>query len=255
MTVTNNSGVRAVLLDLGDTLIHGNFTAGDSQQVWEEIYTTLINPHNDPALPTLPYLRHCMDEKVRKVMAATWALKTEEEQNLPELFMSAFEAAGLKENLSVEFAHQVIAAEQRLLYDRIVEVGPTVFSTLEELRRRGYVLGLVSNFCNITEVVYDNLNRLGLLEPFHQTILSCEVGWRKPSPHIYRAICQKLALEPAACLFVGDRLIEDVRGPQAFGMKAVLTQEYRVEEPTPEIQPQAVIKRLSELLELPDNLL
>ncbi len=255
MTVTNNSGIRAVLLDLGDTLIHGNFTAGDSHVVWQEIYTTLINPHNDPTLPTLPYLRKCMDEKVRQVMAQTWALKTEEEQNLPELFLKAFEFAGLKENLSHEFVYQVIALEQQMLYDRIVEIGPTVFSTLAELRRRGYQLGLVSNFCNITEVVYSNLNRLGLLEPFHQTILSCEVGWRKPSPHIYRAICQKMAIEPSACLFVGDRLIEDVRGPQLFGMKAVLTQEYRVEEPTSEIQPQAVIKSLAELLDLPDNLL
>lgn len=110
------------------------------------------------------------------------------------------------------------------------------------------MLGLCSNFCNLTEVVYESLREVKLLEQFDQTAVSCEVGWRKPSPRIYAAICERLAVAPEECLFVGDRLIEDVKGPQEYGMRAILTHEFRQEDPTPEIQPFAVITRLDQLL-------
>ncbi len=257
--MTNNqanlSNVRVVLLDLGDTLIHGNFTAGDSQAVWEEIYARLILSEAvqgaNYIVPPLEKIREAIAEHVSRAMANIWRDKTEEEQDILVLFKAAFEAAGLPRAAEPEFLRQVISLEQELLYARIVEVGPTALSTLEELRQRGYRLGLVSNFCNLVDVVYLNIDRLGLLQYFEQSVLSCEVGWRKPSPRIYAAICEKMAVVPENCLFIGDRLIEDIRGPQQAGMRAILTQEFRQEEPnSSNIQPDAVITRLDQLLDL-----
>jgi HAD superfamily hydrolase (TIGR01549 family) len=248
------TGLSTVLFDLGDTLIHGNFTAGATQAVWEEVYERLILQERDPnnsgyVTPPLTRIREAVAEHVGKAMAVTWKEKTEEEMDILALFKAAFEAAGLPRAAEPEFLRQVISLEQELLYARIVEIGQTVMPTLETLRARGYRLGLVSNFCNLVDVVYLNLDRLGLLRYFDQTVLSCEIGWRKPSPRIYTAICEKLEVAPQECLFVGDRLIEDVLGPQKAGMHAVLTREFRQEDPTPEIQPDRVISRLDELLE------
>ncbi len=242
--------VAAVLLDLGDTLIHGNFTTGATEAVWEEIYTRLIMQEATAnfVVPPLQKIREAMAEHVGKVMAGTWRDKTEEEMDILSMFKAAFEAAGLPRAGEPDFLRQIITLEQELLYGRIVDIGPTVFLTLEELKKRGYRLGLVSNFCNLTDVVYLNLDKLGLLKYFEQAVLSCEVGWRKPSPRIYAAICQKMNLPGEQCVFVGDRLIEDIRGPRLAGMHTVLTQEFRQEDPTPELQPDAVITRLDQLL-------
>jgi HAD superfamily hydrolase (TIGR01509 family) len=244
------SGVRAVLLDLGDTLMGGNVTAGETQPVWEEVYATIINPTNDPAIPTLAALRSAMNEHVSKVMAHTWQHKTEKEQDLLELFQNAFKHAGFANSHDEAFVSAVIAMEHRLLYQRVVRVGSTTYSTLSALREKGYLVGLVSNFCNLTEVMYDSLRIIKLMDYFDKTAISCEVGWRKPSPNIYRTICERLEVAPQECVFVGDRLIEDVRGPKAFGMRTVLTHEFRQEPLIAEIVPDTVITRLDQLLTL-----
>ncbi len=244
------TGVRAVLLDLGDTLIGGNVTAGETQPVWEEVYATIINPDNDLAIPTLATLRSAMDEHVGKVMAHTWKYKTEKEHDLLELFQNAFQYAGFANSHDADFVSSVIAMEHRLLYQRVVRVGPTTRSTLSALREKGFLVGLVSNFCNITEVMYESLRIIELLDYFDKTAISCEVGWRKPSLHMYRVICERLEVSPQECVFVGDRLIEDVRGPQTLGMRTVLTHEFRQEPPVEDIVPDAVITRLDQLLTL-----
>ncbi len=241
--------LKAVLFDLGDTLIHGNFTAGQTESVWEDIYRELINPQAAADIPELAQIRAAWQQHVQRAMARTWREKTEEELEFLPLVRQAFEAAGLPQTDDA-FLREVVALEHRLLYERVVEVAPQALSTLGELKRRGYRLGLVSNFCNLPEVAYANIQQVGLLQYFDQTLLSCELGWRKPSPRIYQAICERLAVAPTECLFIGDRLIEDVQGPQQAGMRAVHFTLFRQEEPNPTIQPDATIASFEQLLEL-----
>ena len=61
-------------------------------------------------------------------------------------------------------------------------------------------------------------------------VLSSELGYRKPSPLIYRAATEALDLDPARTLFVGDRVLEDVVGPKRAGMTAVLAEWFRDDE-------------------------
>jgi putative hydrolase of the HAD superfamily len=242
--------IRAVIFDLGDTLIHGNFTAGATGTIWEEIYRQLINPAQASAIPELARLREAWQEHVQSAMARTWSEKTEQELEFMPLVQQAFRAAGMPQAEDPQFLRQVISLEHRLIYERVVSLAPDALSTLRELHRRGYRLGLVSNFCNLPEVAYENIGQVGLLEFFDQTILSCEIGWRKPAQFIYREMLNRLGVPPEAALFVGDRLIEDVQGPQKLGMKAVQSKQFRQEAAHPEIKPDAVIDRLEQLLGL-----
>jgi len=52
-------------------------------------------------------------------------------------------------------------------------------------------------------------------------ILSYEVGLVKPDPAIFRLVSDRLGLQPAEILFVGDTPSADVEGPQAIGMSAM----------------------------------
>jgi putative hydrolase of the HAD superfamily len=73
------------------------------------------------------------------------------------------------------------------------------------------------------------------------------VGTRKPDPAIFGDALSKLGVDAANTVFVGDRLLDDVGGAQAAGMRTVLTREFRSEEPDGGPSPGAVIERLEEL--------
>jgi putative hydrolase of the HAD superfamily len=71
---------------------------------------------------------------------------------------------------------------------------------------------------------------------------------RKPHPRIYQAALTRLGVPAAGAVFVGDRLKEDVRGPKEVGMRAVLTRQFRQEDPRDAaVPPDAVIASLGEL--------
>jgi putative hydrolase of the HAD superfamily len=46
--------------------------------------------------------------------------------------------------------------------------------------------------------------RAGLLDIADEIVLSCEVGYAKPDPRIYRTALRRLAAEPDAALFIDD---------------------------------------------------
>jgi putative hydrolase of the HAD superfamily len=53
-------------------------------------------------------------------------------------------------------------------------------------------------------------------------IISSEVGWRKPAPKFFEAVCQRLACEPGQILFIGDSIENDYAGARSAGMRALL---------------------------------
>ncbi|MCC7103832.1 MAG: HAD family hydrolase, partial [Chloroflexi bacterium] len=82
---------------------------------------------------------------------------------------------------------------------------------------------------------------------------SSEVGVRKPHPRIYLSAVDRLGLRPEACLFVGDRVREDIEGPRSLGIRGVLTREFRQED-VGVGRPVGVIERFADLPRLLDRL-
>jgi putative hydrolase of the HAD superfamily len=91
----------------------------------------------------------------------------------------------------------------------------------------------------------EQLAFLDLAKYFSGVTFSSEIGVRKPHPAIYQDALTKLGVEPSRTLFVGDRVREDVQGPKALGMRAVLTREWRQEDGAGAAD--FVIERLGEL--------
>jgi putative hydrolase of the HAD superfamily len=85
-----------------------------------------------------------------------------------------------------------------------------------EIRRGGMLTGLISNSWSTAH--YD---RDLLAELFNEIVISADVGLHKPQPEIYRLAAERLAVEPAECLFVDD-LRENCEGAEAVGMTAIL---------------------------------
>lgn len=119
----------------------------------------------------------------------------------------------------------------------------------DALRSRGLRVGFVSNTLTAPEVMKRRLREFELLGHAEVAVFSVEHRVRKPNPEIYRVALRSLSVDPADVIFVGDRVREDVRGPQSLGMRAVLTHEFRQEDPA-DAAPLAVVEKLDDLVRL-----
>ena len=108
---------------------------------------------------------------------------------------------------------------------------------LDALRGRGLKLGLVSNTFDPGWLLRRDLDEQGLTDRLDVVVFSSELGRRKPDPAIYRAALDPLGVAPEAALFVGDRLVEDVRGPAELGLRTAQALWFRAEEGGAGIEP------------------
>lgn len=93
---------------------------------------------------------------------------------------------------------------------------------IDALRFKGYKVAVCSN------LAYDYGVRLKeVLPAVDGVFLSCEVGAIKPEKAMFQAVVDGLCVQPKECLFVGDTPRQDVRGPEEFGMNAVLVERHR----------------------------
>ena len=128
---------------------------------------------------------------------------------------------------------------------------PDVKSTILELDRRGYRLGIIANTITETEIP-DWMEADGLTAYFRAVVLSSKVGYRKPDPEIYWEAARRIGVEPARCAYVGDNPTRDVEGTQraGFGMMVLFLEPATTakEPPSGEVKPDFVIKEMKELL-------
>jgi len=98
---------------------------------------------------------------------------------------------------------------------------PGARETLEQLRRSGVRMGVVSNCSFSQDVLRYELGKHGLAERLEFIVVSAEYSVRKPNVLLFEMAAAKLGVACNDIWFVGDRLDTDVAGAKAAGMKAV----------------------------------
>ncbi|MGQ9489297.1 MAG: HAD family hydrolase [Anaerolineae bacterium] len=127
---------------------------------------------------------------------------------------------------------------------------PGAIEVLQALRSWGLQLGAISNTVQPGRFMRPAMVERGLADFFAVQLYSADVGVAKPHPAIFRMALDALGVAPADAVYVGDRLIPDVAGPHAVGMKAVLIEVPDRVEHHPEVVPDARIRELPELLDV-----
>ncbi len=95
-------------------------------------------------------------------------------------------------------------------------------ATLEELqKRKNRRMGVVSNFM-VEGGIPELLRHHSLDRFFSMVLVSCDVGFRKPSEVIYQAAIRAAGVSPEEILFIGDHPVADYQGPRAVGMHSLL---------------------------------
>jgi len=110
-------------------------------------------------------------------------------------------------------------------------------------------LGLVSNFDH-GATARAVLARHGFDGAFEVTVISADVGFRKPHPEIFHRACRALRIAPAEALFVGDSLRVDIAGARGVGMPCVWVNREGARLGAGDPQPDHTIGHLPDLLSL-----
>ncbi len=125
------------------------------------------------------------------------------------------EGAGIKAPL--ELSGEVFARVRRKHYD--LALFDDVLPTMDMLRQRGLVLGLLSNINRDIRQLTDNLR----LTPYLDfAITPAEAGAEKPHPPIFLAALRRAGCAPSEALHVGDQYHSDVVGARGVGINALL---------------------------------
>lgn len=105
-------------------------------------------------------------------------------------------------------------------------IRPAMVAALDTLAGAGYRLGCITN--NVPSGHGAGMARSGdkadayeqVFSRFEHVIESSKAGVRKPDPRIYLMMCEKLGLEPAACIYLDDLGINCKPAAQ-LGMHAI----------------------------------
>lgn len=92
-------------------------------------------------------------------------------------------------------------------------------SVLAQLGARGFRLALASNYDQRLRRVVAGMPEFAAIE---HLVISSEVGWRKPAPQFFAALCRNLELPARDVLLVGDDRDNDFEGGMAAGLQTLL---------------------------------
>jgi putative hydrolase of the HAD superfamily len=118
-----------------------------------------------------------------------------------------------------------------------------VLSTLETLKQRKLILGLLTNATKDTLSVHRELG----LEPYLDFVVTSEeAGADKPKPHIFLMALDRAGVNAGEAVHIGDQYEIDVAGARGVGITPILIDRHDV---YPEVSDCPRIRNLSELVD------
>ena len=230
--------VRAVLVDLGDTLVH-------LDRPWDDVFqANLESLHNYlTSLGIKIDERKFNDRFVRLFNDASYQADLFKiEVPMEEIIAKSLRKSGLQmlgvdlpTNAMIEFYRPEVEAWQ--LYSDTVE-------TLTKLSEDGYVLGLISN-AKSDWAVRAIVQRRELDGFFKTIVSSAALKIRKPRREIFTRGLDDLNVKPSEAVFIGDSIQADVAGAKYMGMYAIHVLRKPV-DPESLSKPDATVTALAE---------
>ena len=144
------------------------------------------------------------------------ALELKPEEIWPQYYLSEFD---LDKEKVARYAEDMAGLWEVTYYHR--ELRPGVKEALEELKNKGYRLGVISNTASLYSV-FDVLEAYGIRDYFEDVTLSSVTGYRKPHPGIFQIALREMKAKAEECAYVGDTLSRDVIGAKRMHFGAAI---------------------------------
>lgn len=235
---------KAILFDLDETIL----SFGDREQTLIEVAEDYRNALGPVAPETIgraiesAFVQFWADKDLHK----QWRFKLSDARILVvtrvfEEFRSV--APLLTDELAKEFAvrfHERREIGHAKLFEGAME-------TLDELKRRGVRLALVTN--GEAAVQREKVVRFDLERRFDHIQIEGEMGFGKPEDEAYLHAMKALGVEAKDTWMVGDNLDWEVVAPQRLGIYAIwLDARSKGLPPNSKIVPDRIVQFISELL-------
>ena len=229
---------RAVIFDWGGTLTLPLETHYYLHEVW-----TAAAEHMSPER-SVEIARH-----LGVLEAEVWELSRTEHRSsrMTDLLRSAAEEFRLE---LAETAIEEAALKHLEGLNAHIEHDPEGPEVLRALRERGLRIGLLSNTTWPADFHEGLLRDNGLLDLIDARVYTSDIEVTKPHSASFGEVMKRLDVRPGESVFVGDRPWDDIYGAKQAGMRAVLRPNPMV--PDHEVEPDATIERLPDLLGLID---
>ena len=215
--------IHAVSFDLWDTIIHDDSdepkraVAGlpPKREVRRALVRDALAAHDPVAAEVADAAYDAADTAFTKVwheQHVTWTVADRLSVVL----------GGLGRELPGEVLADVVARIEVMELDVMPDPVPGIADAIEALAAR-HPLAVVSDAIHSPgRCLREWLERHRLLHHFGAFAFSDEVGRSKPHPDMFMRAAAGLGVEVGEMLHIGDREHNDVRGPHALGMKAIL---------------------------------
>jgi len=227
--------VDAVIFDWGGTLTPWHTV--DFEQEATALAQAVVGRGADSAAETAEALRRAGD--------VVWGRSRDHHTSatLADLFVEA----GLSHDEALLTAYRDFWAPH-------THTDPEVVPLFERLRADGVKVGVLSNTVWPRAWHEEFFRRDGVLHLIDGDVYTSEIPWTKPAPEAFRAAMDAVDVpDPARCVFVGDRLFDDIWGAGNAGMRTVHVPHSdipRAQVGHSEGEPDAVVQRLADVYDV-----
>jgi putative hydrolase of the HAD superfamily len=229
--------IEAVLFDWGGTLT--SFHSIDLLDAWRVVAEVLAPERVDELAAALLEAEHEVWARTSTTMRSA---------RTSEVLRAASDAVGLPVD---EVLHELAVSSYLDHWAPTTRPRPDAVPTLRAISARGLSIGLLSNSHWPRHQHESWLARDGLLDLIDERVYTSDLEHVKPHPAAFAALVDALGVDPRRCVFVGDRLMDDVHGAKNVGMRAVWLRNAAV--PRYDVEPDAVIDELIELVDVVDT--
>lgn len=231
----DTTGIKAVLFDFDDTL-------GSRDAAYERTLDAFLSRY-------YPGLSPAEQERRKREMILVNNFGYGMSMTYPEYIRHFLQTWEPVKDADPDEAYRLFFRDFALYY----KVYEDAVATLTELRRRGFLLGVITN--GWRQLQNQKLDRSGLRTLLDVALVAGAEGVDKPDREIFRRAAAKLGVPVENCLFVGDHRLNDVTGALNAGMQAVwMDARFPPDHPCLQYSlPQGVptVTALSQLPELP----
>jgi len=240
--------IDAVLFDYGMTLVTYARPQAALADAYAEIAEMLSYRLSPTRVPSGPVLLATVHDGVEAAIAQHEQSGSLREIRIRHVYADAYRRLGLR--LGRSLVDEVQLIEQRAWWSGM-RVPAVTTATLGALRWRGVRVGICSNAPYHPGAMQAQLDHLGLRPLVDCATFSSAVGWRKPSPRIFKRALRDIGAQPATTLVVGDRTHEDIDGAHGAGIRAARLRAFLDDAP-PEERADVVLDALDEVIDLVD---
>ena len=227
-------GVEAVVFDWGGTLTRWHDVDFHAESL--ALAQAVVDADHEP---------HVSARRLHAAGATIWGRSRDSQQS--STVDDLFTEAGLRHDPALLAAYYDF-------WQPHTGTDPEVGPLFEALRAEGIRVGVLSNTIwprSFHEAIFE---RDGVRHLIDGDVYTSEIPWTKPSPLAFAAALEAVgASDPARCVYVGDRLYDDIWGAQQAGLRAVHVPHSTIPRDQvghTEGEPDATVHRIGEVLDV-----